>query len=475
MIPRSMELRNNKKIPVIFHKSIFLHDKYSNKNVQFNKFPINLSHYESINCKVLKNLFNSKFKVKISKKKNTLIIKRVDKNEGWTFEINLEIKIKKKKTIEILHSINNNFTKIYSIYLKNDKIFNEKYSTTDIYDILNPSLIEDDIESESNDNVESNDEETIDLSKILEKNDDKDLNDIKDCLLDIIKTINKNNNQEQIKILTKKVENIKKQISYKIYSKDKLLYNSNNKSNNNIELVISEKRKENFVKETCSVIIISGNFFNCCGNNIFKNCIKKIIQIRKKVIIIIHSWLVFKNKFVNIKIIENYFGKEISKHIQHIEISNYEDVNKKHNLPPQMKTISFLKNKWYSLNKVTKLLSVINKNFDMVININFDTFNKINSWKLGINQKSIIHNIKKNIYEEKIIILNNTIQDGISNFYIGSYEAVRKLHHAFDNQFLIIYSIFKESKFPDEVFFHVVKKLNTDLIKEQKKNFLLNN
>ncbi len=97
MIPRSMELRNNKKIPVIFHKSIFLHDKYSNKNVQFNKFPINLSHYESINCKVLKNLFNSKFKVKISKKKNTLIIKRVDKNEGWTFEINLEIKIKKKK------------------------------------------------------------------------------------------------------------------------------------------------------------------------------------------------------------------------------------------------------------------------------------------------------------------------------------------------------------------------------------------
>ena len=157
MLPRSIQIKNNKKIPVIFHKSIFLHNKHSTKNVQFNKFPINLSYYQSINCKVLKNTFNAKFKSVI--KKNKLIIKREDNDKGWEFELNLEIGIKKKINVELLNSSKDDFTKIYSIFFKDEKIFNEKYSTTDIYEILNPDIQEQEEEEKEKEEEEEEEED----------------------------------------------------------------------------------------------------------------------------------------------------------------------------------------------------------------------------------------------------------------------------------------------------------------------------
>ncbi len=475
ILPRSIKLKNNKKIPVTFHKSFFIHDKFSKKNAQMNKFPINLKHYKDIKVRVLQNTFNAKFKTMI--RSNKLIIQRLDKETGWEFDLNLEISLKKKINVEFLYSKDDDYTKVYSIFLKEEKLFNEKYSSTDIYDILNPieysdNETEEEIESESEPEPEPEYISEKSNNDLFEQTNDENLNTIKNVLLNVINKIITNDNKKTAEIVKKEVEDIKeKSISYKIYSKDKILYNSNKENKNNIEIVISEKINNNIKREICSAILITGNFFDCYSNNIFKNCIKKIISTRKKVIIIIHTWLLSQTKIVNNKIIEKYFGKEISQYIEHIEINNYNEIKKKYKLPNEMKSLSFLKNRWYTTNIVTKLLTIIDKNFDMIININFNTFNKISSWKLGINQKNINKFIKNNIYDDKIILFNNTIQDGISNFYTGSYNAIKMLHNTLDKQFMVIYNIFNKAEIPDEVFFHVVNKINNDLFNKQKNDF----
>ena len=183
----------------------------------------------------------------------------------------------------------------------------------------------------------------------------------------------------------------------------------------------------------------------------FKNFIKNIIKNNKKVIIIIHTWLTSGRNIINVKLIENYFGKEISKYIEHIEIDNYKNISEKQKLIPEQRGLLFLKNEWYTKNKITKLLSIIEKQILLVMSINFDIFNKLENWKLGLNQKTITSYFNKKIYDDKIILFNNTIQEGISNCYIGSSKAINKLHNTLDTQFHIIYNIFRY-KFPDEVF-----------------------
>ena len=158
------------------------------------------------------------------------------------------------------------------------------------------------------------------------------------------------------------------------------------------------KNYEYKIWNTPLIIFLSGDIKNSFSNNLLRKFLTQVIRIDKNIKIYIHTWHC-ENLFysinrnsndntINKDKIKKYLGDEISKKIEYLIVDNYKNTNfignRNGNVGNEQKIITKIK-----IEGKYKIFDILNKEKKpYVINLNFDLFNNMNSWKNKINVKT---------------------------------------------------------------------------------------